>query len=373
MTNTSIQFGYHRIMPATECSICFCECEDPINDIVCSECETPVCCECAKQSLEYCLALKSQPMCYNCKEPLTSPSFKGSNLLSMYYKVGFEYIMGESKDDNQQYLYALDYLKSIRENRQRAISRFPKGIKATLDICFGEKIKKLDDSAFSGAIQRAKKEKEKIINTTTLGTCPNPVCIGTLSKSSETAKKCSVCNVEYCAKCEEIKTNEKHECNKDTLENIKFLSTIVKCPSCSVNILRSSGCAMMTCTNCKANFCYRTGEITEYGNNHNTPFEKKEIYTINDFITDKTILKAITRKFSYTPEKTQKLQKSLEDYIKKTFTKKTQAIEKNVVDTYYKLRSLKKEEEKYNKVCVALFPIRQTVTLDQVNELLNKI
>lgn len=372
MTNTSIQFGYHRIMPVTECFICFCECEDPANDIVCSECEIPICCECANQSLEYCLALKSQPMCYNCKEPLTSSSFKGSNLLPTYYKVGFEYIMGESKDDNQQYLYALDYLKSIRENRQRAISRFPKGIKATLDICFSEKIKKLDDVAFSGAIKRAQKEKEKKIIA--LGTCPNPVCIGTLSKISRTTKKCSVCEVEYCTKCEEIKTNNNHECNKDTLENIKFLSTIVKCPSCSVNIIRSSGCAMMTCTNCKANFCYRTGEITQFGNNHNTPFEKKEVYTISDFITDKDILKAVSKQFSFTPEKIQKLQKTLEDYVKKTFTKKrTQATEKNVVDTYYKIRSLKKEEEKYNKVCVALFPIRKTVTLAQFYEVLNKI
>jgi hypothetical protein len=41
----------------------------------------------------------------------------------------------------------------------------------------------------------------------------------------------------------------------------KLLKNMKRCPSCGVPTERTSGCPMMSCVNCHANWCYVCGGI----------------------------------------------------------------------------------------------------------------
>lgn len=73
--------------------------------------------------------------------------------------------------------------------------------------------------------------------------------------------KCTKCSKTTCKHCREIK-EEKHKCDKNVVETIKFAeSTSKPCPKCNERIHRIYGCDQMYCPLCKVVFSYSTGEI----------------------------------------------------------------------------------------------------------------
>lgn len=77
--------------------------------------------------------------------------------------------------------------------------------------------------------------------------CSQAECNGMLSEESRTPLmnyKCILCNSISCTDCREICANEnEHECNKETLETIKFIDESSKpCPSCASPIYKIAGC-----------------------------------------------------------------------------------------------------------------------------------
>lgn len=81
--------------------------------------------------------------------------------------------------------------------------------------------------------------------------------------------KCKVCKTLICKECNEIITEDDHNCDKEILENVKSIRSETKnCPSCSVPIYKIIGCNVMFCTHCGYTFDWHTGKKTKGHNPH---------------------------------------------------------------------------------------------------------
>ena len=97
--------------------------------------------------------------------------------------------------------------------------------------------------------------------------CPKYECNGFVVKSS---KKCNICGIKCCHKCETIITEKRHTCQPSTLESIiEINKTTKKCPKCSTRIYRTEGCNHMWCSKCYTGFDYKTRKIIEDHKNTN--------------------------------------------------------------------------------------------------------
>jgi len=95
--------------------------------------------------------------------------------------------------------------------------------------------------------------------------CPSNECRGFLS----TRYKCGICGIQACSECREIKKDDQHVCDQNTIETVKELQkTTRSCPNCQTRIFKIEGCDQMWCTQCNVAFCWRTGKI-ERGIIHN--------------------------------------------------------------------------------------------------------
>jgi len=96
--------------------------------------------------------------------------------------------------------------------------------------------------------------------TTFICPCPSSTCRGMIKT---TDKKCCICEASICSACRELlKTDQKHSCNKDTVETIRLLKQDTKaCPKCAVLIHRIQGCDQMYCTECHVLFSWNNGTI----------------------------------------------------------------------------------------------------------------
>jgi hypothetical protein len=106
------------------------------------------------------------------------------------------------------------------------------------------------------------REKRKFIRQ-----CPDGDCRGFLSSSL----KCGICEKSACVDCREIR-DDKHKCNKDTLETVKMMKKDTKgCPKCSSLIYKTSGCNMMWCIQCMTFFNWVSLKI-ELNETHNPEY-----------------------------------------------------------------------------------------------------
>jgi hypothetical protein len=87
--------------------------------------------------------------------------------------------------------------------------------------------------------------------------------IGCRGFVDDTEPHCRLCNTTTCTECHEIVTNpDTHKCKPDDVKNIKLLNENTKnCPKCFTPIMKSDGCSMMWCTNCKTGFDYNTSMV----------------------------------------------------------------------------------------------------------------
>lgn len=99
-------------------------------------------------------------------------------------------------------------------------------------------------------------DKDQIRNF--IRACPDSDCRGYLS----TQWKCGLCNKYTCSKCNIVKNDENHECNKDDVETALLLKNNTKpCPKCSTGIFKIDGCDQMWCTQCHTAFSWKSGQI----------------------------------------------------------------------------------------------------------------
>lgn len=105
--------------------------------------------------------------------------------------------------------------------------------------------------------------------------CPRTGCRGFIRSSAPTASSasdrgsqpppgvCGVCAARVCGLCgEEVVEGDGHRCCRNTLLSMHQVRQECRsCPTCSVAIMRSSGCDHMKCTFCGCNFHWVTGKI----------------------------------------------------------------------------------------------------------------
>jgi hypothetical protein len=108
-------------------------------------------------------------------------------------------------------------------------------------------------------LKNTKKEKTQFVRA-----CPANNCKGFLS----TAWKCGLCRVNVCNKCHEIKQDDDHVCNEDTVKTVELMKQDTRnCPKCAANIFKINGCNQIWCTQCHTAFDFKTGAIETHIHN----------------------------------------------------------------------------------------------------------
>jgi hypothetical protein len=91
--------------------------------------------------------------------------------------------------------------------------------------------------------------------------CPSENCRGFICS---TKSRCEICDCTVCKICMDIKKDDEHVCDPNTVETISLLKSDSKnCPGCMTQIFRISGCPQMFCTVCHIAFDWNSGKIVE--------------------------------------------------------------------------------------------------------------
>jgi len=251
------------------CIICF----DDLNVESCiscenKECETKLCKDCFKDLIKFNYEEKDLPKCVNtdCNVPFLLRSIKpfGREYLNKYLTSIFRSYLSKNKSKAEKIISNDQVIDKLRKSRIKYIEeKYPLGIALVAKLAFSKELKKIN-----------RDKQTKIKESSSGKKCMFLSCKGYIEDN-----KCNVCETEICEKCEKKKT-ENHECKQSDIDTVNYLKNVVKCPKCSVNIEKSYGCNMMTCTSCKHTFDYQTGEDSG-GNHHNQDFEVKNMSLVN--------------------------------------------------------------------------------------------
>lgn len=242
-----------------ECFICFSEILDK-EIISCNNCDEKICISCMERFLNILEKEKDVPRC-NCKEIFLLNSMKKLNeeKLNKYKLLIYNYLLKQNEDDLSSFDINKKIIKNLQEEKMKFINeKYNGSIKLCIEYAFNDKLKKINKSnrdKFKNSLRRK---------------CFKETCTGKLNKNFI----CIQCSEQFCEKCERIK-KENHSCRQEDLDSIDFINKIIKCPKCKTPILRSYGCNLMTCTNCKSNFNYLNGRSISTGNDHNQNFTLK--------------------------------------------------------------------------------------------------
>ena len=107
-------------------------------------------------------------------------------------------------------------------------------------------------------------QKRTTVRREFIRTCPNGDCKGFLS----TQWKCGMCECHVCKDCHEVKMDENHVCNEDSVKTVALLAKDTRtCPKCAANIFKIDGCSQVWCTQCHTAFDFRTGVIETHVHN----------------------------------------------------------------------------------------------------------
>lgn len=99
--------------------------------------------------------------------------------------------------------------------------------------------------------------------------CPGSTCKGFLDQDHY----CSLCMQHYCSECGELKDDDEHICDPDTVATMKLVYKDSKgCPGCGIVLQKIDGCDQMWCTSCHTTFSWKTRRIQRDGRIHNPHF-----------------------------------------------------------------------------------------------------
>lgn len=254
---------------SSDCLICFYPIENEHVKIQCGnpDCLASICHECAKAYIIHSESEKQIPKCPNavCKHEYLYSGFKklDDESKTKYVNACYEYFMGTKANDIDDTINHERMIDRLRKERKEFISKtFPKAISITIEYALASKMRKID--------KQNRKKVQEIIGLSNKK-CINLLCPGKLSNDSNTNYKCLTCDTQFCKMCEKQITLpiSDHICDPNDIESLKFVQSLVKCPKCVYPVIKSYGCNFMTCSVCKTNFHYETGEITKAGNHHN--------------------------------------------------------------------------------------------------------
>jgi hypothetical protein len=275
-------------MTSLDCAVCYFTIEDKNLGIKCSNnCSCSICIDCLISFIDF-NTKENQiiPKCIdisNCKgEYLYSEVIKTCNTdtIDKYKKLCFNNLKSDHIDDIILEKTQQQMIEKIRkEKHDFVVNTFPKAISYVILNSLQQKLKKINaknKNHIDGLKKRVMKK------------CPNESCINGIL---DIDYKCFTCDNKFCKKCEiKLKTDEIHECKDEDIESLKLVESFIKCPKCKLPVVRSYGCNNITCSICKTNFDYISGQITIAGNHHNADYKpKKEIDILSLILNDETI------------------------------------------------------------------------------------
>jgi hypothetical protein len=241
------------------CEIC---CGERSKFITCLFCKNSACNTCQ----ETYLLTQLYPRCMNCNKQWSS-EFLQNNFSKVF-------INKKYKDHRKVILFEIE--KSLLPETQRYV-QLENQIKQTEDdirlykqIIDNLKLKhtKLTEKLYrrneeQKEEQDEEKNEDELVDTKC---CPVENCRGYLTNKYT----CGICNIKVCSKCLELKGNEEHKCNEDTLNSLKLIRSDSKnCPKCNAFVHKTQGCDVMWCTYCKTPFNWKTCKIIVDGAIHN--------------------------------------------------------------------------------------------------------
>lgn len=242
--------------PDISCCICYYQIDSGLK---CTGCGSVVCDECCT---EYFKVSQEQRIVPKCTSPTCNSLIFYSDVPKRLEKSFSEcmkaYLLTNPDEKVQMKMSKEAMVQKVRKEKlEFAVENFPEAVLFMANICMSKKLKTLT--------KKQKQKIENIITETAKRSCFNQLCHGKLSSDMI----CCLCETSFCPRCESKKESPDHECKKEDLESLEEIRNSKKCPECQTPIFKHVGCEMMTCTVCKTNFHYGSGEKTEHGNNHN--------------------------------------------------------------------------------------------------------
>jgi hypothetical protein len=250
------------------CIICFFMIEN--KSITCNSCKSEICQDCMGQFITFCSKQKGTlPICPNieCKKDILYDTLNkniSSEIMEIFTKVQYDYLITDKKEEINSIQFQKEFLEKLRNDKLEFIkASFPKGILEIIQICYKEKLVKINKNNKIHLENMELKGKAKCVNT---------FCKGFLIES-ETFTECNLCETVFCKKCENKKTRN-HICETSEIESVLLKKSFVKCPKCSIPAVKKDGCNNLTCPCCNTNFHYISGKETSHGGN-STSFQLK--------------------------------------------------------------------------------------------------
>lgn len=243
------------------CIICFSE----IGNITCMSCDKKMCDDCLKQFINLSFKEKKHVECW-CGETLPYSEvlkISDDNAIKMYETLLFNFFNDKNYEQiNKKNNKNLIIEKMRNEKRDFYKSFLDGALIKVIEYAYQQKLKSLD------------KRNISFVETVSMKRCFRELCKGKMQEK-EKDYNCLLCTVVFCKDCEKEK-NENHTCNEDDIKSLQLIKEATNCPNCRVPVEKSYGCNIMTCTACKTNFLYTTGEKIRSGNNHNKNFTLKK-------------------------------------------------------------------------------------------------
>jgi len=259
-----------------KCVICYDDTNT--NFIKCSDkdCNIIICKACFEELMMFCLDESRMVMCPK-KECSThyQVGIIPKTLLDLYENVCSNYLVNFTKpqvEERNKYEVVINKIRNEKINFVK--NTFNPAILNVLTIAYDKEIKKVNKNNVNLF--------EKMLT--------GRKCIGFMCKGIMELKNgvysCYICKVDFCKECEKQK-KEYHTCNQEDLESVKFVSDLVKCPTCKFPVIKSIGCNSITCAVCRTNFDYVTGEKSASGNHtKDAPLTVREHNTLYEIYAD---------------------------------------------------------------------------------------
>tara|TARA_Y100000816_G_C26071144_1_gene563437 strand:+ start:152 stop:1579 length:1428 start_codon:yes stop_codon:yes gene_type:complete len=246
-------------MARFECNVCATKQK---KSVTCPGCDYKACEKCVKRYL----ITTEEDKCMNCNIRWTDEfmtKILGSFLNGKKYKDHKKEIIYRRELNLLPQTQILVNREIMKENAMEQVNELKK-MKERLK----NEMRDLEETIRSAKMQieRGIFEEDDMMHTHRK--CPSEGCKGFMKETGEVLG-CKICKKKYCKKCNEEVWTEGHICDENMRKNyeeIKKRSTA--CPTCGIQIEKSSGCDQMWCTQCHTAFSYRRGTV-ETGRIHN--------------------------------------------------------------------------------------------------------
>jgi hypothetical protein len=252
-----------------DCKVCYDKYNSKNKKITCNFCLKDACTTCYKKHI---LGSDTRASCVSCLKTF-SHKFLSENFSKSFLNEQYKKKLEKLAIASQMSLLPETQKIIRKENKLESIAMEKNELKKELYTIY-EKLRNLGTKEYiirnnSNYDVDTDTVLENPVNKIVInGYCPKDNCNGFITDRWN----CGICDTKVCDKCLEIVSDNEHLCNKDILENVNEMRSISKkCPNCSVQISRISGCPHMFCTECKVFFDWTNMAVIEKRGNVSNP------------------------------------------------------------------------------------------------------